>query len=76
MVAIPDRYRRFVVEGQPVATGIAAIADACAATNPMRGRGVSMGFMHAECLIVPWSHLDDPVEFARVRRRHRGGVTP
>ena len=66
MVAIPDRYRRFVVDGQPVVTGITAIADACAATNPMRGRGVSMGFMHAECLLEAMDHLDDPAQFAQV----------
>ncbi len=66
MVAIPDRYRRFIVDDQPVATGIAAIADAFAATNPMRGRGVSMGMLHAQCLMRAMDHLDDPAEFARV----------
>jgi 2-polyprenyl-6-methoxyphenol hydroxylase-like FAD-dependent oxidoreductase len=64
MMAIPDRYRRFVVDNVPVATGITAIADAWAATNPMRGRGISMGFAHAQCVINHLDKLDDPVAFA------------
>jgi 2-polyprenyl-6-methoxyphenol hydroxylase-like FAD-dependent oxidoreductase len=64
MMAIPDRYRRFVVDGQPVATGITAIADAWAATNPMRGRGVSMGFLQAQLMIDQLDKLDDPTAFA------------
>ena len=64
MMAIPDRYRRFVVEGQPVATGITAVADAWAATNPMRGRGITMGFMHAQCVSNNLTVLDDPAAFA------------
>jgi 2-polyprenyl-6-methoxyphenol hydroxylase-like FAD-dependent oxidoreductase len=65
MAAIPDRYRRFVIDGTPVATGITAIADACAATNPMRGRGISMGMLHAQAVINELDALDDPVDFAR-----------
>ncbi|HZN16149.1 MAG TPA: NAD-binding protein [Acidimicrobiales bacterium] len=65
MAAIPDRYRRFIIDGAPVATGITAIADAVAATNPMRGRGVSMGMLHAQAVINEIDALDDPVDFAR-----------
>lgn len=46
MSAIEDRYRRYVVEGAPVATGVISLADAVAATNPTRGRGIAMGLMH------------------------------
>ena len=42
-----DRYRRFVVEGRPVATGLFAVADAWACTNPSAGRGLTVGFKHA-----------------------------
>jgi hypothetical protein len=45
-----ERYRRFVVDGLPVATGIVAVADAWACTNPSLGRGVSLGLRHAVCL--------------------------
>jgi 2-polyprenyl-6-methoxyphenol hydroxylase-like FAD-dependent oxidoreductase len=42
-----DRYRRFVVDGRPVATGFVAVADAWACTNPSAGRGVTVGVAHA-----------------------------
>ena len=42
-----DRYRSFVVDGRPVATGFFAIADAWACTNPSAGRGLTVGFKHA-----------------------------
>ena len=41
------RYRRFVVDGLPVATGVLAVADAWACTNPSLGRGISLGLRHA-----------------------------
>ena len=47
MAKIPDRYRRFVVDGAPVATGVVAVGDAWACTNPSLGRGITMGLMHA-----------------------------
>ncbi|HVM10363.1 MAG TPA: NAD(P)/FAD-dependent oxidoreductase [Acidimicrobiales bacterium] len=47
MGSIEDRYRRFVVDGEPVATGVFAVADAWAATNPTLGRGISLGVKHA-----------------------------
>jgi hypothetical protein len=77
MMAIPDRYRRFVVDDQPVATGITAIGDAWAATNPMRGRGVSMGFMQAKIVVDNLGLLDDPVAFAKgVDAATEAEVTP
>jgi 2-polyprenyl-6-methoxyphenol hydroxylase-like FAD-dependent oxidoreductase len=42
-----DRYRRFVVGGLPVATGVLAVADAWACTNPSLGRGMTLGLLHA-----------------------------
>lgn len=47
MSGIVDRYRRFVVDGSPVATGFVAVADAWACTNPSAGRGLTVGFLHA-----------------------------
>ena len=47
MSGVLDRYRRFVVDGSPVATGFLALADAWACTNPSAGRGVTVGFLHA-----------------------------
>ena len=47
MSGVVDRYRRFVVETGPVATGFVAVADAWACTNPSAGRGLTVGFLHA-----------------------------
>ena len=47
MSGIVDRYRRFVVDGSPVATGFVAVADGWACTNPSAGRGLTVGFLHA-----------------------------
>ena len=47
MSGIADRYRRFLVQGKPVATGLVAVADAWACTNPSAGRGLTVGFLHA-----------------------------
>jgi len=65
MSGVVDRYRRFVVEGAPVATGFAAVADAWACTNPSAGRGLAVGFMHAVHLRdVLREGRDDPCAFA------------
>lgn len=63
---LEDRRRRLVVGGQPVATGIVAVADACASTNPTLGRGIPLGLMHAVCLrdLLREGGLDDPGGFA------------
>jgi 2-polyprenyl-6-methoxyphenol hydroxylase-like FAD-dependent oxidoreductase len=50
MAGILDRYRRFVVDGRPVATGVVAVGDAWACTNPSAGRGLSVGLIHAQRL--------------------------
>ena len=47
MSGVVDRYRRFVVDGIPVATGYIAVADAWACTNPSAGRGLTVGLLHA-----------------------------
>ena len=47
MAKIEDRHRTFVVDGAPVATGVAPLGDSWACTNPSVGRGASIGLMHA-----------------------------
>lgn len=66
MAGILDRYRRFVVNGRPVATGIAAVGDAWACTNPSAGRGMTVGLIHAQCLrdVLRATGDDDPATFA------------
>jgi 2-polyprenyl-6-methoxyphenol hydroxylase-like FAD-dependent oxidoreductase len=47
---IEDRHRDVRPDGNPVATGLVAVADAWACTNPSLGRGASIGMMHAQVL--------------------------
>ncbi len=67
MAGIEDRHRTFVVDGEPVATGVVALGDAWACTNPSVGRGASIGFVHAVALrdLLRDAPVDDPVGFAR-----------
>lgn len=50
MAGIEDRHRQFVVDGEPIATGVLAVGDAWACTNPSLGRGATMGLLHARGL--------------------------
>src|SRR5215471_7251566 len=66
MAGVLDRYRRFVVDGQPVITGFAAVGDAWACTNPSAGRGLSVGLLHAQVLRnVARRHINNPGAFAQ-----------
>jgi hypothetical protein len=66
MSGIVDRYRRFTVDGSPVATGLVSLADAWACTNPSAGRGLTVGFIHAVLLRnVLRQTGSDPVALAR-----------
>jgi 2-polyprenyl-6-methoxyphenol hydroxylase-like FAD-dependent oxidoreductase len=61
MGGVLDRRRRFALDGRPVATGIAPIADAWACTNPSLGRGITIGLRHAQRLRdIVGEHLDEP----------------
>jgi hypothetical protein len=66
MARLEDRYYGFVVDGQPVATGVVAVADSWACSNPANGRGASIGLLHALTLRdqLRASGLDDPAVFA------------
>ncbi len=70
MAKIEDRHRSFVVDGMPVATGVLAVADAWACTNPSLGRGASIGLMHAVALrdLLQVASIDFPMEL--VQRWH------
>lgn len=66
MAKIEDRHRSFVVDGAPVATGVLAVGDSWACTNPSLGRGTSIGFIHIVALrdLFRETGLDDPVRTA------------
>jgi hypothetical protein len=64
MAGVLDKYRRFVVDGRPVVTGIVPVGDAWACTNPSAGRGISVGTIHAQRLRdATRDGLDDPERF-------------
>ncbi len=50
MAKIEDRHRRYLVDGVCVATGVVAVADSWACTNPSLGRGASMAVVHSTAL--------------------------
>lgn len=66
MAKLPDRDRRFVVDGRPVVTGALAVGEAWACTNPSLGRGITMGLMHALALrdLLRTDAGDDPLRLA------------
>lgn len=67
MAKIEDRVRRFVVDGTPVATGVVAVADSWACTNPSVGRGASIALLHVSCLrdVLRKVGADEPLELSR-----------
>jgi hypothetical protein len=65
MGGVTNRYRRFVVDGVPIATGIVSVGDSWACTNPRGGRGIPIGLMHAVGTVhVVGQHLDKPLVLA------------
>jgi 2-polyprenyl-6-methoxyphenol hydroxylase-like FAD-dependent oxidoreductase len=68
MARLEDRYRGFVVDGNPVATGVVAVADSWACSNPANGRGASIGMLHALTLRnqLRVVDVDDPAAFTEV----------
>jgi hypothetical protein len=65
MGRLEDRWRGFVVDGKPVATGVVAVADSWACSNPANGRGASIGMLHALTLrdVLRAVGLDNPGAF-------------
>jgi 2-polyprenyl-6-methoxyphenol hydroxylase-like FAD-dependent oxidoreductase len=68
MAGIEDRYRRLVVDGAPVATGVVTVGDSCAATNPSLGRGASMAVIHGG-LLRDLLRETDPDDHDKLARR-------
>jgi 2-polyprenyl-6-methoxyphenol hydroxylase-like FAD-dependent oxidoreductase len=50
LAGIEDRHRSLVVDGEPIAPGLVALADAWGCTNPSLGRGASLGVVHGRVL--------------------------
>jgi hypothetical protein len=69
MAKIEDKHRTFMVAGRPIATGVLALSDAWACTNPSLGRGMSIGVVHAAAL-RDVLHDSPPDHFATARAWH------
>lgn len=52
MAGLVNVRRRYVVDGQPVATGFIPIGDAVLCTNPLYGRGCSTAFWGAHLMVA------------------------
>lgn len=77
MSKIEDRIRHFSDEnGDPIATGVLAVADSWACTNPSLGRGASIGAIHATTLrdLLRTDATDDPFELSSEWNRITGEV--
>ena len=63
MAGLLNRWREFVVDGQPVATGFVPLGDAVLCTNPLYGRGCSTAFWGAQLMARAVAAFpDDPTE--------------
>jgi 2-polyprenyl-6-methoxyphenol hydroxylase-like FAD-dependent oxidoreductase len=60
MAKIEDRIRNFAPGGNPVATGVLAVADSWSCTNPSLGRGATIGLLHAVALRDHLRQPEDP----------------
>ncbi len=60
MAGLLNRWRDYVPDGRPVATGIIPVGDAVLCTNPLYGRGCSIAFWGAHLLArAVAAHPDD-----------------
>lgn len=65
MAGVADRERTIHVNGTPLATGWVPVADAWACTNPILGRGITMGLMHSTALVPTLLRIiDNPHQIA------------
>jgi 2-polyprenyl-6-methoxyphenol hydroxylase-like FAD-dependent oxidoreductase len=62
MAGLINRWREFVVDGRPVATGFVPIGDAVLCTNPLYGRGCSTAFWGAHLMVAAIDDNPDDLE--------------
>ena len=64
MARLVNRRRRLVVDDRPLTGGVVALGDALVHTNPLYGRGCSLGMVHAFGLADLMVEDDDPTALA------------
>ena len=67
---IEDRFRSLLVDGEPVVTGLVAVGDAWACSNPSFGRGASIGMLHGLVLRDTLRETESADPFALARGFH------
>ncbi len=70
MTKIEDRWRSMVVDGEPIVTGLVAVGDAWACSNPSFGRGASIGMLHSVVLRDTLREHDERDPYALARGFH------
>ena len=66
MSRIENRRRSLVDDDGPIVGGVVALGDAALHTNPTLGRGISLGFWHAQHLAeVAGTAFDNPTGFVQ-----------
>ena len=58
---IQSVWRSYLIDDQPVALNFFAVGDAAIRTNPLYGRGCSIGILHAHLLADLIEEIQDPV---------------
>ncbi|MBI1239771.1 MAG: FAD-binding protein [Alphaproteobacteria bacterium] len=58
-------WRHYVADNEPTVLNFFAIGDAAVRTNPLYGRGCSIGAVHAHVLAEALEHTKDPMTRAR-----------
>ncbi len=61
---IISHWRHYVVADKPLVRNLFAVGDAAIRTNPLYGRGCSLGIMHAQILAGVLATVTDPVQRA------------
>ena len=72
MGGLQNTFRRLVVDGMPVVTGLAAVGDSVCTTNPTLARGIALALRSALDLTDALDHAEDPIGLARALDRAAG----
>lgn len=64
MAGLLNRWRDFVVDGEPVVTGLIPVGDAVLCTNPLYGRGCTTAFWGAQLMARSVAAFPDDVREA------------
>ncbi len=64
MGGLINRVRHFVVDGEPIVLGLHAVGDASVCTNPLYGRGCSLGMLHGVLFADAARETTDPRDLA------------